>query len=289
MPARVSIIVPAFDEAESIGAVLAGLVPMASENNWEIIVVDDGSGDDTAAVAGKCGVRVLSHARNRGYGASIATGIEAAASGIIVTFDADGQHDGRDIPGLLEHIEHSDMVVGARGGDSHADAFRVPGKKILAWFANYLSATKIPDVNSGLRVFKRDVMLKYIHLMPEGFSFSVTSTLAFLKGGHAVDWVPIRSTRRIGTSTVRQFRHGPQVMMLILRLTVLFDPLRVFLPVSLLLMLLGLLMTVLNFVLYRAAVPASAVFLGTSAVLVFMLGLLADQISAMRRERYRGF
>jgi len=288
MRANVSIILPAYEEARSIGNVLSRLMPLARRNDWEVIVVDDGSRDNTSDAADRCGARVLRHAENRGYGASIATGIKAAGGGIIVTFDADGQHDEEDIPRLLEHLSRHDMVVGARTKDSHEDAFRVPGKRILACFANYLSATKIPDVNSGLRAFKRDVMLQYMHLMPDGFSFSVTSTLALIKGGYSVMWVPIQSVKRVGTSTVRQLRHGPEVLMLILRLTVLFDPLRVFLPVSMVLLLLGFVMTILNFVFYRAAVPASAVFLGTSGVLVFMLGLLADQISAMRREKCGG-
>ncbi|MBA7657713.1 Undecaprenyl-phosphate 4-deoxy-4-formamido-L-arabinose transferase [subsurface metagenome] len=284
---KVSIIMPAYNEADAIGEVLDKLVPMANENGWEVIVVDDGSSDNTGDIAGTRGAKVLTHLSNRGYGASLSTGIRATDADIVVFIDSDGQQDQNDIPRLLEHIGWYDMVVGARTKDSHIDLHRRPGKKVLKWFANYLAKEKIPDINSGFRAFKRDVLLRYLHLMPKGFSFSTTSTFAMLKGDHQIKWIPIRTTRRIGTSTVKQLKHGPETMMLMLRLTVLFDPLRVFLPVSGILMLLAAVMTVLNFILYRTAVPASAVFLGISSIIIFMLGLLTDQVSAIRREQHR--
>lgn len=284
---KVTVIMPAYNEASGIGEVLSGLAPMVSEHGWEVIVVDDGSEDNTAEIAAAAGVKVLSHSSNRGYGASLATGVRAAESDVVVFMDSDGQHNPDDIVRLLEHIDSNDMVAGARTRDSHVDFHRRPGKKILRWFADYLAKEKIPDINSGLRAFKRDELVRYLHLMPQGFSFSTTSTFAMLKGGHQMKWIPIQTTKRVGTSTVKQLKHGPQTMMLMLRLTVLFDPLRVFLPISGLFMLFATVMTALNFILYRRAVPASAVFLGISSIMIFMLGLLTDQVSAIRREQHR--
>jgi len=284
---KVSVIMPAYNEANAIGEVLDKLVPTATEHGWEVIVVDDGSSDDTGKIAGEHGAKVLTHSHNRGYGASLTTGVRATDADIIVFIDSDGQQDQNDIPRLLEHIDQHDMVVGTRTRDSYVDTYRRVGKKLLKWFANYLAKEKIPDINSGFRAFKRDVLLRYLHLMPQGFSFSATSTFAMLKGGHQIKWIPIKTTKRIGTSTVKQLKHGPETMMLMLRLTVLFDPLRVFLPVSGILILLAVVMTTLNFILYRRAVPASAIFLGISAVIIFMLGLLTDQVSAIRREQHK--
>jgi glycosyltransferase involved in cell wall biosynthesis len=284
---KICIIMPAYNEANAIGEVLNKLVPTATEHGWEAIVVDDGSTDGTGKIAEEHGANVLTHPYNRGYGASLTTGVRATDANIIVFIDSDGQQDQNDIPRLLEHIGQYDMVVGARTKDSYTDPYRRVGKKLLKWFANYLAKEKIPDINSGFRAFKRDVLLRYLHLMPQGFSFSTTSTLAMLKGGHQTKWIPIKTTKRIGTSTVKQLKHGPEVMMLILRLTVLFDPLRVFLPVSGILTSLAVVMTALNFILYRRAVPASAIFLGISAVIIFMLGLLTDQVSAIRREQHK--
>jgi len=284
---KISIIMPAYNEASAIGEVLDRLIPTANENRWEVIVVDDGSNDGTGKIAEEHGAKVLTHPSNRGYGASLSTGVRATDADVVVFIDSDGQQDQNDIPRLLEHIGQYDMVAGARTKDSHIDLHRRPGKKILKWFADYLAKEKIPDINSGFRAFRRDVLLRYLHLMPKGFSFSTTSTFAMLKGDHQIEWIPIKTTRRIGTSTVKQLKHGPETMMLMLRLTVLFDPLRVFLPVSGILILLAAFMTSINFILYRRAVPASAVFLSISAVIVFMLGLLTDQVSAIRREQHR--
>ena len=286
---KIAIIMPAYNEADAIGEVLDRLLPLAKQNGWEVIVVDDGSSDNTGQFAKEHGAKVLVHPYNMGYGASLATGIRGTDADVVVFMDSDGQHDQNDISRLLEHIGQYDMVAGARTKDSHIDLNRRPGKKVLKWFADYLAKEKIPDINSGFRAFKRDVLISYLHLMPQGFSFSTTSTFAMLKGGHKIKWIPITTIKRVGTSTVKQLKHGPEAMMLMLRLTVLFDPLRVFLPVSGLLLLGSVVMTVLNFILYRRAVPASAIFFGISAVIIFMLGLVTDQVSAIRREQHRRF
>ena len=290
---KISIIMPAYNEASAIGEVLDKLIPTAKENRWEVIVVDDGSNDGTGKIAEEHGAKVLTHPSNRGYGASLSTGVRATNADVVVFIDSDGQQDQSDIPRLLEHIGQYDMVAGTRTKDSYIDLHRRLGKRILKWFADYLAKEKIPDINSGFRAFRRDILLRYLHLMPQGFSFSTTSTLAMLKGDHQIKWIPIKTTKRIGTSTVKQLKHGPETIMLMLRLTVLFDPLRVFLPVSGILMLLAIIATVANIIqdllneIYRMAVPTTALFLGISAVIVFMLGLLTDQVSAIRREQHR--
>lgn len=292
---KVCVIMPAYNEADAIGEVLDRLMPMAKESGWEVVVVDDGSDDGTGKIAGERGARVITHTANRGYGASLSTGVKATSAEVVVFIDSDGQHDENDIGRLLEHIGEYDMVVGARTKGSHIDFHRRPGKKILRWFGDYLAREKIPDINSGLRAYKREVLARYLHLMPRGFSFSTTSTFAMLKGDHQIKWIPIETRKRVGTSTVKQLKHGPETMMLMLRLTVLFDPLRVFLPVSGILMLLAIAATGANVIqdlvsgTYRFAVPATAMFLGISAVIVFMLGLLTDQVSAMRREQHKRF
>ena len=284
---NICVILPAYNEAPALGTVLDRLLPIARKHAWEVIVVNDGSADGTAKIGEDHGVRVISHAHNRGYGASLKTGTEATNADIVVFMDSDGQQDENDILRLLEYADRYDMVVGARTDESYVDPRRLLGKRLLCWFAHYLAKETIPDINSGFRAFRRDVLLRYLHLMPQGFSFSTTSTFAMMKGGHKIKWIPIRTDKRIGRSTVKQLRDGPETLVLMLRLAVLFDPMRVFMPISGVLILLAAAVTVLNFALYRRAVPASAVLFGISAVIIFMLGLLTDQVSAIRREQHR--
>ena len=174
---KVCVIMPAYNEADAIGEVLDKLMPMAKESGWEVAIVDDGSDDGTGKIAEERGARVITHAANRGYGASLSTGVEATDAEVVVFIDSDGQHDENDIGRLLEHIGEYDMVVGARTKGSHIDFHRRPGKKILRLFGDYLAKEKIPDINSGLRAYKREVLVRYLHLMPRGFSFSTTSLL----------------------------------------------------------------------------------------------------------------
>lgn len=279
---NVTLILPAYNEAGSITEVVASFRSAGAFG--DIIVVDDGSTDGTGALATEAGARVVVHEENRGYGAALATGIHEARTEYVLFADADNQHASEDVLRVAAELPNWDMVVGARTADSHVDKARKPGKQVLRCFANYLAQCHIPDVNSGLRGFRRDTIRQYLHLMPNGFSFSTTSTLAFIKNKKRIHWVPITTSQRVGKSTVRQLKDGPGTIMLMLRLTVLFDPLRVFLPVSAALMVFAVLMVVLNFIFFRAAVPQTAVFAAISSVLVFMLSLVVDQVSAVRRE-----
>ncbi len=284
MPQTVTVLIPAYNEEQAIADVVRELKETVPD--YDILVVDDGSADATAELAARAGATVVRHDVNRGYGAALATGIRSIDTDLVVFFDADGQHDPNDVARLVAEMGECDMAVGARTGESHTDLRRVPGKKVLRVFANYLARERIADVNSGLRAFRRDVILRYLHLMPTGFSFSTTSTFAMLKAGCRTKWIPIVTRKRVGSSTVKQFKHGPQTIMLMLRLTVLFDPLRVFLPISGFLMLAAAAMTITNFIFFRLAVPSTAVLFGIASVIVFMLGLVTDQVSAIRREMH---
>jgi glycosyltransferase involved in cell wall biosynthesis len=251
--------------------------------------VDDGSTDGTGRVLGtlaRPGLRVLRHARNRGYGASLKTGAAQAGHDLVLFWDADGQFRPEDIPALFEAARGADMAAGARGRDSDQPWMRRPGKRVLGLVANYLARERIPDLNCGFRIVRRDVLRRYLHLLPDGFSASTTLTLLLLRGGHEVRFVPVRVERRVGTSTVNIVSDGFETLMLIVRLVTLLDPLRVFLPASGLFLGLGLLWGVRYLALGRG-LSSAALFLLISGVLTFLIGLLADQVSALRREAHR--
>lgn len=282
-PEKISIVVPALNEAESIGAVLADL--MREVPDTELIVVDDGSEDGTAEIAAEAGAHVVSHDRCRGYGASLRTGTEIANREYVLFCDADGQHSSKDVKKLMDECDGHDMVVGARDGASQVPVTRIPGKKVLKQFADYLAGENIPDINSGLRIVKKELLLQYIHLMPGGFSFSTTTTFALLKMNRRIKWVPISVSKRKGTSTVSQWKDGPQTLLLILRLAVLFEPLKVFLTVAGGLFVLSVISLVIDIWLTRGGgIGDTTVLLCVATLIIFMFGLLCDQISAVRRE-----
>jgi glycosyltransferase involved in cell wall biosynthesis len=284
-PASVSIIIPAFNEEQGLPRVLAALDDW-KQRGAEIVVIDDGSTDGTRAVAENAGVCVIHHRTNKGYGAALKSGIRAARGDIIVTMDSDGQHDPADIERLLQELKDADMVVGMRGKGSHTPSLRKPGKWVLAQVANYLAETSIPDLNSGLRAVRVGTVKRFLHILPNGFSFSTTLTLALFKEGYNVAYVPITAAPRAGKSTVKPLRDGLNTILLIVRTIALFDPLKVFLPASALLFLVGIGYWILDsFYVHRPNIPSGAVILLVSAVVVFMFGILADQVSAIRREK----
>jgi glycosyltransferase involved in cell wall biosynthesis len=218
---RASIVIPAFNESASIGHVIDGCA--ALRGDYQIIVINDGSTDGTGEILdSKSGLTVIHHQENLGYGASLMTGIREADSEIIVTIDADGQHDHNDVTRLLDEIEDCSMVVGARTSGSYFDASRTIGRKILFWIANFWTGSKIPDINSGLRAFRKSEVLRYEALLPPGFSFTTTLTLAMIKEKYPVRFVPIVTRKRIGRSTFRRLRHGLRVLRGVLRLMVLY-------------------------------------------------------------------
>ena len=279
----ISVIIPAFNEEQGIASVLPSLVEAlnASQQPFEVLVIDDGSTDRTAEIAAHFGVKVLSHRTNKGYGASLKTGIRAAQYELIVMMDSDGQHNPADVLRLVEMGRDYDMVVGTRGRGSHSPTLRRPGKWLLQLTANYLAGVKIPDLNSGLRIFSRELAGRFMHILPNGFSFTTTLTLACLKENYRIGWMPITVMPRSGKSSVKPIRDGYNTFILILRTIVLFDPLKVFLPPSLLLGLFGMLFSIYGIIRYNSF-PETGVLVITAAIILFFLGILADSISALR-------
>jgi len=253
----------------------------------EIILVDDGSTDRSAEIATNAGFRVIRHRINKGYGAALKTGIRAAAGEIVVMMDADSEHNAADIERLLDVFADNDMVVGARGRGSNAPLIRQPGKWLLRIVANYLTQTKIPDLNSGFRAIRTNVVKRFLHILPNGFSFSTTITLALYKGGYNIAYVPIVTSRRVGTSTVNPIRDGLKTLLYIIQMIALFDPLRVFVPTSVVLFLVGIGYWIADILVrQRLNIPSGAIIVILAGIMIFMFGILADQVSAIRREKY---
>ena len=284
---RISIVIPAHNEESAIGDVLARLYAELPPGVTEVIVVDDGSTDRTAELAERAGARVLRHPQNRGYGASLKTGIRQAEGDYVLTMDADGQHRLEDVAKLCVAVREGhapDCVIGHRTALVHSPLWRMPGKWFLTRMARILTQRKIPDLNSGLRIVRRDVLLKYIHLCPAGYSFSTTITMTMLSRNYAVSFVPITVSPRIGKSLVN-VRAGFQTIMLVLRLATLFNPLRVFLPLSLFLIVGGVAWTI-PYTLSGHGITIAAMLLIVTGVVLFGLGLICDQVAQLRLERY---
>ena len=281
---KVSIIIPAYNEARAIGHVLDDLAGVAQDSDCEVIVINDGSTDDTASIVKQHDVTLIEHSHNRGYGASLKTGIKNAKAEIICMLDADGQHRAEDLRRMLSEFESGrhDMLVGVRDSNSHFPLFRRPGKRLLVVIANYLAERKIPDLNCGLRIFKKDVMLKYMHILPNGFSFSTTSTLALIQEGFEVGYTPITVDKRAGKSTVSMLT-GLDTILLILRLITLFRPLKVFLPASLIIGGGGFAYLLCD-LFVSVNVSDTSILLVLVGVLLFFFGLMADQMAHIRRE-----
>ena len=279
-----TIIVPAFNEQATIAEVLAGIT--ALDGGYEIIVVDDGSDDETPRQAEQAEVTVISHDRRMGYGAALKAGVRHAAADVVLFFDADGQHDPADIPRVLDALADCDMAIGDRHSDGQGRR-RGVGRGVFSLLGNYIAGTRIPDINSGLRAMSKDVLLKYLHLMPSGYSFTTTSTLAFLKSGRRAAYVPICVRGRAGRGRVGPKPSAFDALVLLLRLCVLFEPLKIFLPASFLLLLGSAAAFTIEAVnTGTLGISDATLLLATSAVLVFFFGLLTDQVSALRREKH---
>ncbi|MBL7200784.1 MAG: glycosyltransferase family 2 protein [Anaerolineae bacterium] len=280
----ISVIIPAYNEAAGIASTLEDVQRFVPDA--EVIVVDDGSADGTGEIAAATGARVIRHRTNRGYGAALKTGIRAAHSERIVLFDADGQHRAHHIPALVALLEDFDLVVGERTNAYRVAGARLPGKIILGWVVNVLGGTSIKDINCGFRAAQREELTRILPLLPDGFSFSTTSTLAYLKLGRGVGFTPVETRHRVGKSTVNPLRDGYRTIMLIVRLMALFDPLRVFLPVAIGLVTLGVVYGTYMMIVKGAGIPVGAMVFITTGMVSFLLGVVCDQISALRLERY---
>lgn len=281
---RVSVVVPAFNEAPHIADQLHAVAHVLDESGWayELLVVDDGSEDGTGTAAAATGARVLRHRQNRGYGASLKRGIAAASYPWILIIDADGTYPAGAIPTLLEAADEAEMVVGARVTANRAiPLVRRPAKWFLTRLAGYLAEQRIPDLNSGLRLLRRDLIDRYHHLLPSGFSFTTTITLAATCNDHEVVYVPIDYLARKGSSKIRA-GHAFDFLLLVLRIIVFFNPLRVFVPLGLVMALLGLAKFVYDLTLQNISESALLGLLG--ALIVWAVGLLADQNARIARR-----
>lgn len=281
-PENVSIVVPAYNESSSIMALVSALRTTAS---WrEIIVVDDGSTDDTGAQAANAGARVVRHPYNKGNGASVKTGIRNASGAFVLILDADGQHRPADAHRLIAKLDDYELVVGARSNATQAGMSRRLGNALLNWLASYLTGQHIPDLTSGFRAARRDNLLEFLHLLPNGFSTPTTTTLAFMKAGYSVWFEPIDAGVRDGRSKIRFGPDGVQFFVILLKVITIFSPMRVFLPLSLGSFGLGGAYAVWT-IFTQSHVTNSSVLLILLSVIIFLVGLVSEQISSLRFER----
>lgn len=275
----VSIVMPAYNEELEVGNQIERIQAVLERVDWpyELIVVDDGSVDGTAQVASRYPVRLVRQPRNRGYGAALKAGMAASQYDWILITDADGTYPADMIPTLLEKMQDHDMVVAARVGENVSIPWvRRPAKWFLGWLASFLAEQPIPDLNSGQRIFKKSLAQQFEHLLPSGFSFTTTITLALLCTDHAVAYVPINYQKRVGQSKIRA-RHAYDFLLLILRTMVYFNPLRVFLPLGAIFFLAGMAKFIYDVFLWNLS--ESAVMSILTAIILWTVGLLADQMS----------
>ena len=280
---KISIIIPAHNEAENIGTLVREIRSLYPEA--EVIVVNDGSTDQTAKAAHEAGAEVYSHPYNIGNGAAIKSGIRAASGDILVFMDADGQHKPEDVARLLELFPEFDMVVGARSFSGQASFGRAIGNKVYNWLGSYVAKFPIHDLTSGFRAVKTDIAHGFLYLLPNTYSYPTTLTLGVLRSGRSLKYIPIQArSRKRGTSGIKLFRDGVRFFMIIIRICTLYSPMRVFLPVSLAMVFLGLINYAITYFSQGRFTNMSAL-LFTNGVLVFMMSLISEQISQMRFER----
>ena len=281
----VSVIFPAKDESETIGVLVARvreLLPSA-----EVIVVDDGSGDDTKGVAEKAGARVLRHPSSRGNGAAVKTGVRNARGEVLVLLDADGQHDPADIARLLAEIDAGfDLVVGARNAGAQASIGRLLANGFYNRLAGWMVGQRVDDLTSGFRAVRADKMREFVHLFPNGFSYPATSTMAFFRAGYGVRYVPLAVGQRLGTrkSHIRLFRDGFRFFLIIFRVATLYSPLKIFTPISA-----GLFLGAIGYaswtLLQTGRFTLFSALLFMTSMLTFLIGLVSEQITQLLYAR----
>ncbi|MCJ7448901.1 MAG: glycosyltransferase family 2 protein [Bacteroidales bacterium] len=291
MKSSLTVIIPAFNEEESIENTILNLLPVCRSQGWQILAINDGSVDQTPYILKKFeekkDIKVINQPFNKGYGSSLKAGIISADTDLVAFYDADGQNQPNDLVKMYESFGNNDMLVGERGKDSHQEWVRKPGKWILSKTANFLTGRTIPDLNSGLRIAKKDIIKKMLSLFPDGFSFSTTSTIAFFNLGYNVGYYPIKINKRIGKSTVKHIKDGSNILLLILRLIVLFNPLKVFIPMSFSFIFIGLIYELLAGIILHPTPPkfiSGAFFIMISGILIFFFGLMVDQLSELRKN-----
>jgi len=281
--AKVSVVIPAFNESGTI----ADLVHAIQQRypDFEIVVIDDGSADNTAEVAASAGAQVFIHPYNIGNGAAIKSGIRVATGDIFVFMDGDGQHNPEDIEKMLDHLPEFDMVVGARSKGSQASVGRGIGNKIYNWLGSYVSKFPIEDLTSGFRAVKAEIARSFLYMLPNTYSYPTTITLGVLRSGRSIKYIPITTQpRRKGSSNIRLLQDGVRFFMIIIRICTLYSPMRVFLPVSFVMFVLGTMRYAYSFITEGRFTNMSAL-LYVASIIIFMMSLISEQICQMRFER----
>ena len=281
--AKISVVIPAFNESESIADLVHAI--QRRYPDFEIVVIDDGSADNPAAVAADAGARVFIHPYNIGNGAAIKSGIREATGDIFVFMDGDGQHNPEDIEEMLAHLPEFDMVVGARGKGSQASVGRGIGNRIYNWLGSYVSKFPIEDLTSGFRAVKAEIARSFLYLLPNTYSYPTTITLGVLRSGRSLKYIPITTQpRRKGSSNIRLLQDGVRFFMIIIRICTLYSPMRVFLPVSFVMFVLGTIRYAYSFITEGRFTNMSAL-LYVASIIIFMMSLISEQICQMRFER----
>jgi glycosyltransferase involved in cell wall biosynthesis len=279
---KISVIIPAKNEGTTIGPIVAQA--RATLPEAEVLVVDDGSSDNTRAAAEQAGARVVRHPVSRGNGAAVKTGARQAGGEILVFMDGDGQHSPADIPALLAQVEAGyDLVVGARTAGMHASAFRLAANWIYNTLASWITGVRILDLTSGFRAARADAFRSFLSLLPNGFSYPTTSTMAFLRAGYGVSFVPISAQQRPAhtRSHIRLFTDGGRFLVIIFRVGTLYSPLKIFVPISLLFFLAGSAYYVYTYATLGRFTNLGAL-LFTSSVFIFLIGLVSEQITQLQ-------
>jgi glycosyltransferase involved in cell wall biosynthesis len=281
---NVTVIIPAYNEAQTVGVLISKI--RALYPDLEIIVVNDGSTDDTGEVAKNAGALIYSHPYNIGNGAAVKSGIRIASGEILVFIDADGQHDPKDIGKMLKYFPDYDMVVGARSKDYQASFGRALANWIYNRLASYVAKFSIEDLTSGFRAVKADVARGFLYLLPNTYSYPTTLTLGILRSGRSLKYVPISVRKReTGESKIRLLRDGVRFFLIITKICILYSPLRIFLPTSFVMFCLGLGYYLYTFFVSGRFTNMSAL-LFTTSILIFMIGLVSEQVSQIRFERH---
>jgi len=275
----VSVVIPARNEAAGLRVILPKIVDLPGVA--EVIVVDDGSGDDSAAVCAEFGVKMLRHRYQMGNGAAIKSGAREATGDVIVFMDADGQHQPEDIPRLVEELNQGyDMVVGARGKGSQANVHRGVANKLYNKLASWMVDQEIADLTSGFRAVRAQKFRQFLYLLPNGFSYPTTITMSFFRAGYSVAYIPIHAPKRIGTSHMRLMRDGIRFLLIIFKIGTLYSPLKLFFPISMAFLATGLGYYAYTFFAFHRFTNMSALLFIT-AILVFLIGLISEQITLL--------
>lgn len=287
MEPEISIILPAKNESESLKKLLPHL--KKSVPNHEIIVVNDGSDDDTVRICESNEIEVINHAYSKGNGAAIKTGARHARGNILVFMDADGQHNPEDIKNILDKMEEGfDMVVGARSASSQASLARLCANTFYNRFASFIVGQRIDDLTSGFRAVRTRHFKEFLHLLPNGFSYPTTCTMAFFRSGYSVGYIPIKVEKRLGKSHIKLIRDGTRFVLIMFKIGTLYSPLKIFLPISMLFFSTGICYYAYTFITAGRFTNMSAL-LFTTSVTIFLMGLVSEQITSLTYSKKRDY